>query len=304
MNEYELFLTVLFKKKLRNAFIYPNHWIEHRKEDERMKTKIAAIILAVITVTSLGLAVGFVNASTMMGQNSMAATVSSRPVQASWVRINGVITKWGTTDVRGLLNVQARTALLNNADTRQLAQAGAVWTTNISRAISTVRSKENFTYTFYAARLMNASVSTLSYGASNFFINGTWNVYKVQSNVTIITDSDGNIVHVHRDSNTDVSKAYGELNVTDNWTKFKLQLTGYDPLTGSVTRSITRQMQFNMFKVADDAAVSNVVTKADFAAVVKCYRAMPGWGNYDNAMDFNSNYRIDIADLSTVAANM
>jgi hypothetical protein len=31
---------------------------------------------------------------------------------------------------------------------------------------------------------------------------------------------------------------------------------------------------------------------------------MPGWGNFDQKMDFNGNYKIDIADLTTVAANV
>jgi len=34
------------------------------------------------------------------------------------------------------------------------------------------------------------------------------------------------------------------------------------------------------------------------------YGAMPGWGNYDARMDFCGHFKIDIADLSTVAANM
>jgi hypothetical protein len=32
--------------------------------------------------------------------------------------------------------------------------------------------------------------------------------------------------------------------------------------------------------------------------------AVPGWGGYDSQMDFNGNFKVDIADLSTVAANM
>jgi hypothetical protein len=264
-------------------------------------TKIAAIILAVVTITSLALTAGLASALPMMGQGNMATTGANKSVQ--WVRLNGLITKWGTTDVRGTLNVQTRTALLANENTRKFTFASAVWTTNLTRAISAARAKENFTYTFYAANLWNASVSSLSTGASNFFLNGTWNVNKVTSTITIFTNDNGDIVRVHRDSDTDIAKVYGELNVTDNWSKFNLQLTGYDPLTGSVTRSVTRQTQFNWFKVTDDSA-GTTVTKADFNAIVKCYRSMPGWGNYDNAMDFNYNYRIDIADLATVAANM
>jgi len=31
---------------------------------------------------------------------------------------------------------------------------------------------------------------------------------------------------------------------------------------------------------------------------------MPGWGNYDARLDFCGHFKIDIADLSTVACNM
>jgi hypothetical protein len=277
---------------------------------KRMKNfKIAAIVLAVVTLTSLALTAGLANAAVqIMDGGPSPATGANMPVQAYWIRLNGIITKWGTTDVRGALSVQTRTAILASADTRKFTQASAIWTTNITRAISAVKSKENFTYTFYAARLWNPSVSTLSASAlsasaTNFFLNGTWNVNTVKSTITIITNDNGDIVRVHRDSTTDLVKVYGELNVTNGWTKFTLQLTGYDPLTGSVTRSVTRQTQFNFYKVTDDAT-GTIVTKADLNTIVKCYGAMPGWGNYDNAMDFNYNYKIDIADLATVAANM
>jgi hypothetical protein len=177
-----------------------------------------------------------------------------------------------------------------------------VWTKNLTRAISAAKAKENFTYTFYSANLWNASVSSLTMGP-NFFLNGTWNVATVNCKVTIITNANNEIVSVHRESDSTVAKVYGELTVTDNWTKFKLQLTGYDALTGTVLRSVTRQTMFNWFQVTDNP-VGTVVTKADVKAVIQSYRAMPGWGNYDNRMDFNLNYRIDITDLVTVAANL
>jgi hypothetical protein len=49
-------------------------------------------------------------------------------------------------------------------------------------------------------------------------------------------------------------------------------------------------------------SASESVSKTDLAAVAKCYGNMPGWGNYDQKMDFN--YRIDIADVATVAAKV
>ena len=114
---------------------------------------------------------------------------------------------------------------------------------------------------------------------------------------------DGKITHIHRSSDTSIKQAYGELNVTDNWTKFILSITGIDPLTGSVFRSAIRQVQFNPFKVTDDSVTSSI-TKGDIAAVLQSYGAMPGWGNYDAKLDFCNHYKIDIADLSTVASNL
>lgn len=55
--------------------------------------------------------------------------------------------------------------------------------------------------------------------------------------------------------------------------------------------------------MTDDSA-GKVVTSSDVNVVAQNYGAMPGWGNYDSSMDFNNNYRVDIADISTVAANM
>jgi len=277
----------------------------------KMRKAIAVALLAIVAVSSLALAASLASAMPFAGSRTMMnpdaqASLSNRWTQKTWVRVDGVITKWGSVDAKGFLDAQARTALFNVSDSRQFAQAKAMWTTNTSRPLNTVRDKQNFTLTFYAARLMNASVSQLSYANGNFFLNGTWNVYNVTTQTTIITDSDNEITNVHRVSDTTVAKVYGELNVTDNWTKFTLSLTGYDKLSGKVIRSMTRQMQFNPFKVSDDqtSSTSNMVTKTDLVTVARNFRAMPGWGNYDQKMDFNCNYKIDIADLSTVASNV
>jgi Tfp pilus assembly protein PilE len=264
------------------------------------KTSILVLaVIAVIAVSSLSLALNTASAS--VGDTNMQA-MSNRLVEKSWIKINGYISEWGTTKVNGVLQTQARTALLKSDDTRQLASATATWTTNNTRPINSVKSKENFTYTFYVARLSNASVSTLSTGKDNYFLNGTWNVYTVVSTITVTTNANNQIVNVHRESDTSVKQAYGELSITDNWSKFNLTITGQDTLTGSVFRSMTRQVQFNPFKVLEDTNVK--VTRADIGEVFKCYRAMPGWGSYDSRMDFNNNFKIDITDLSTVASNL
>jgi hypothetical protein len=266
------------------------------------KIPIVIAIIALFAVSSISLAGA---QTSMTSPSSMAPNVSSALAIRSYIRINGIITKWGTTDVNGALQTQAGISTHLDLSTNQLAMATAIWTTNISRPIMAVYAKENFTYVFYMARLTNASVSTLSTNTAgvNYFLNGTWKIFTVVSNVTIITNDEGQITNIHRSTDTSIQKAYGELKVTDNWTKFTLAIDGIDPLTGSVFRSVQRQVQFNPFKVTDDTT-TNAVTKADVAQVIRAYGAMPGWGNYDVKMDFCGHFKIDIANLSTVASNM
>jgi hypothetical protein len=281
--------------------------------DEKMHKKISVVlaIIALIEVCSSSLTVGaYAQISAISPTQTTTisptqTTAPNPPIQRSYIRIDGIITQWGTTPVIGVLQTQARAALLQNSNTNQLASATAIWTTNTSRPIAAVRAKENFTYAFYAARLTNASVSILSAStaSTDYFLNGTWNVFTVVSNITIITNANGQIINVHRSSDTSIQRAYGELTVTNNWSTFTLAINGIDPLTGTVVRSVTRQVQFNPFKVTDDTT-STVVTRADIAAVAQSYGSMPGWGNYDPTLDVCGHFKIDIADLSTVAANV
>ncbi|XHH09769.1 MAG: hypothetical protein ACFCUE_03850 [Candidatus Bathyarchaeia archaeon] len=257
---------------------------------------IALTIASILLISSLTLAVNFAAAAQNRGENS------NRPQQKTWVRINGVINSWGEEEVNGLLQTRSRTTLLANEDKRDLTSATAIWTTNNSRPINSVRDKENFTYVFYAARLNNASVSDFSISDTDYFLNGTWNLYTVTSTITVTTDENDTIVNVHRESDTQVTQAYGELSITDNWTKFTLNIDGQDSLSGTVYRSLTRQAAFNRFAIIDQSATK--ATRADLSQMATCFHATPGWGNFDAQMDFNGNFEVDIADISTVAANM
>jgi hypothetical protein len=271
-----------------------------------MRKALAAVLLAIIAVAAFSL-IASADARPFMNwrtYNRMPGMMNRLGLQQSFVRVLGVATEWGTTDVMGALNAQSRTIVLNDSSTRQGSSATAIWTTNTSRAISAVRAKENFTYTFYTARLVEANVSALDLDGSNLFMNGTWNVFEVNSEFTVVTNSAGDVVSFHRDQNSVAlaTRAYGELKVTNSWANFTLTINGVDPLTGVVrVQRITTRM-FNPFKVTDDSGVT--VTAADLASVAKAYGAMPGWGNYDQGMDYNFDYKIDVTDLATCAANV
>jgi hypothetical protein len=272
------------------------------------KTKaLIALTIGALLLSSLALAVESAAARPAnhpMGGivKNIISNISNRLTQANWIRLNGNISQWGTTDVRGTLQTQAVSSEHQTTGSKQFTTATAIWTTNTSRAIQSVQSKENFTYTYYVARLTNASTSTLDANSTTgtYFLNGTWTISTITSTTTINTNVNGTITSVHRDQDITPTQAYGELSISGN--QFTLTVNGQDILSGSVYRSVTRSW-FNPFKMSDDTATS-AVTHTDVKTVAKCYGAMPGWGNYDQSMDFNENYRVDIADISTVAANI
>lgn len=272
-----------------------------------MKKTLAVALLAIIVISSLSFAVASASANGPAsrgwgwGVGSWMRRGVAVPFQRSWVRLNGIVETWGSQEVNGSLSVNARTVGFDEV-VRQAAFATAIWsnTTNF-------RQGGNFSYSFYVARLVDANVSALNFDDVDFFLNGTWNVFNVTLSQTIIKSGDlesGYTIDRQTKTNVDpiATKAYGELNVTDNWTKFVLSIDGVDELNGVVTRARMKQMIFNKFKVSEDGA--DKVSSIDLTVLARIYGARPGWGSYDSNMDFNCNYKIDIADLTTVAANV
>jgi hypothetical protein len=236
--------------------------------------------------------------------------VARRVNQATWIRINGNIDQWVTTtndaentaDVRGHLQTQARVAVRQSGVTKQLTVASAMWTTETQTAAEKAKESSDFTYTYYIARLPDASVSDSDSkieSPTSYTLVGTWKIAKVVLTVTTQTNEDGTVTK-HREQDITPSQSKGTLTVSDN--TFTLLMEEVGDLKGSIYRSITRSW-FNPFKMTDDST-GTVVTRTDVKTIAEQYGTMPGWGNFDLKMDFNNNYRVDIADISTVAANM
>jgi hypothetical protein len=272
-----------------------------------MKKTLAVALLAIIVVSSLSFAVASASAMGPANQGwgwrvgSWMRRGVIVPFQRSWIRLNGIVETWGSQEVNGSLWVNAKTVSFNE-EVRQGAFATAIWSNTTN-----VRQRGNFSYSFYVARLVNANVSALNFEDVDFFMNGTWNVFHVTINQTLIKNGDLESGYtVDRQTKTDIdpiaTKAYGELTVTDNWTKFVLSIDGVDKLNGVVTRARMNQMIFNKFKVSEDG--TEKVSRVDLTVLSKIYGARPGWGSYDGNLDFNCNYKIDIADITTVAANV
>src|SRR4030043_375770 len=183
-----------------------------------MKKTLAVALLAIIVVSSLSFAVASASAMgpASRGWGWRVGSWMRRgvlvPFQRSWIRLNGIVETWGSQEVNGSLSVNARTVGFNE-EVRQAAFATAIWsnTTNF-------RQGGNFSYSFYVARLVDANVSALDYEDVDFFLNGTWNVFHVTLNQTLIKSGDLESGYtVDRQTKTNIApiakKAYGELNV-------------------------------------------------------------------------------------------
>lgn len=276
----------------------------------RMKIIIAAILLTVIAVTGLNFAGAFANAVPSVGPTTphnspmmSAPPACIIPIRSNWVRIDGNITTWGTQEVKGALTLMAATTSQSRVPARWLDSANAIWTNTTN-----FRQDGNISYNFYAARLVKANFTMTDFQGNNFYLNGTWSVVNVNITRTVIKTGDSETGYsINVQSSLKITpvetKVYGELNVTNQWSEFTLNITGIPLLSGTVHRSIERQTMFNRFDIIN-AGTDNIVTRADLRAISNDYGAVPGMPNYDESMDFHGTYQIDICDIATVAANV
>ena len=268
----------------------------------KMRKTLTAILMVVLAISSLGIAVSFakadLSASNMntenMGIGNMRIANTDTTIQRSWVHLTGKITQWGSNPVNGTISVHAGAVKVNDTLARALVTASAVWNNG------TAKPTGNFTYTYYAAKLVNCQTAKRNFEGNNFYLNGTWVLTTVTVTNTVITN-DG-VTSWNRNTNAVSTKAIGQLTVTNNWTRFTLTINGIDPLSGLVRRVVASVKQVNICKVADDGV--DKVTVKDLLIVARAYRAMPGMSNYDQELDFNMHFKIDITNLATAAANV
>jgi hypothetical protein len=155
---------------------------------------------------------------------------------------------------------------------------------------------------------VEANFTMTDFQGNNFYLNGTWSVVNVNITRTVIKTGNSETGYsINVQSSLKITpvetKVYGELNVTNQWSEFTLNITGIPLLSGTVHRSIERQTMFNRFDIIN-AGTDNIVTRADLRAISNDYGAVPGMPNYDESMDFHGTYQIDICDIATVAANV
>jgi hypothetical protein len=252
-----------------------------------MRKSIVIIVLAMLATSSFAFLPNITSADTS--------------VQRIWVRVNGVITEWGTTPVFGWLGANARIADVNGT-IREWAGVHATWSSNRPRMNCTVRPKENFTLCAYSANLVNTTMVRLNYSGYDLYISGLWNVVNITTAV-YVTDT-GELINWTRTIEPLLTNVTGELRIFPlgpvHWRQFELDIAGIDLLKGIV---LIHAISFAEIKLCDVTGDQKVDIQ-DLVRVAKRYRTVPGMLNYDHESDLNFDDKIDIGDLTTIAANI
>jgi len=247
-----------------------------------MKKGIAVIMLAMLAIGSLGFIPNPANADTIFQELS--------------VRVRGIITQWGATPVFGWIAANAIKVNLNGTY-HKWAGVHAMWSYDKPRLNCSRPPTENFTFSFYTARLIKSSVVRLNYSGYDFYISGYWNVVNITTSVYV--NENGELINVTRVFEPILTNATGELRVFSHWKLFELDIDGIDLLSGFVTMWRITYLEIRICDINDDDKVDII----DIVRVAKAYRTVPGMPGYNVEMDFNLDCRIDIGDLTTLAAN-
>jgi len=224
-------------------------------------------------------------------------------VQGTWVHMRGIITDWGTDRVFGFIGAHA--GMVNkNGSYHEWARVHAIWSYDCPRLNHSgpPPPPQNFTFTFYAAKLVETTEVAFNYSGYAFYISGLWNIVKITTTITVILDETGQIVSIvfNRQFEPVVTNATGELGILVPSLRFELSIEGIETLRGFVALWVIKHIEIKMCDINDDGKVDII----DLVKVAKRYRTVPGLFNYEHHRDFNFNDQIDLGDLTTVAANI
>jgi hypothetical protein len=227
-------------------------------------------------------------------------TATPAPLIVRWMRFRGAITTWGDETYHGSVTINAKTANVFSAIFKPWATVQAVWSNEQRPITSAEKPTGEVTYTHYNAKLvfMQTIRGARADPAFDLNITGLWNVNKVV--ITNKFDDKGVLLSSIREVTPIISKAKGQMHITNDWKAFDIEIQGIDTIKGNAIGMTTATNMINPFSYDG----SQRPTLTDLHQIARCYRAMPGFGNYINDLDFNMDSKIDLSDLTTVAANI
>jgi hypothetical protein len=220
------------------------------------------------------------------------------PLVVRWVRFRGAVTEWGNDPYHGSVTVNAKWVNRPPTLLGPWAVVDVLWSNEPRPIASPVKPVGQVTFTHYTAKLVRVIAVRMRQENINLNITGIWVVNKVK--ITSEFDENSVLTKTVREVTPIVTKVVGQLLITEGWKKLNIEIEGIDAIKGiGINQMITTRM-INPFSYEGEPTA----TLTDLFQLMKCFRAMPGIGNYNPELDYNSDSKIDLADLTTVAANM
>jgi hypothetical protein len=234
------------------------------------------------------------------GQVHLTIQKSELPsIQYTWVHVAGRVTYYGLNFSYGWLTAHTRLS-----ETENITRAHVCWIPYSTLLTGPLQNPTNFTFTFYAATLINTTAVQLNYNSYDLYITGLWTVINVTFNYY-----GENFEHYEEYKSINIQNATGELKVSNEWQDFTVSISGFNDVTGKVVFSKISSLRVSECDVNYDGHV-NI---QDLVHVAKRIGSTPGcvMGSFDlskftefASVDFNFDFKIDIYDLVSVATEI
>ena len=239
------------------------------------------------------------------GQVNIIIQQSEIPsVQYMWTHIVGMVESYDGQIAAGWLN-----ALIKSSENESMARVHLCWMPyNFSLNPENMLQPTNFTFTFYAARLISATSIQLNYSGYDLYIEGIWKVYNVTFHY-YDEDQNGEFENYDGPYTSIVAQnVTGQLKISGGWQTFTVSLTGFENVNGKIVFSRISTMRV----LEGDFNFDNQVDIYDLVHVAKHIGSMPGCvnGKIDMnledfaSVDLNFDFQVDIYDLWTVATEI
>ena len=222
------------------------------------------------------------------------------PTQYTWVHIVGPVTDWNGTPAWGWLCAHAKISANENVSRVYLCWVPQMETPyfNMTPFLT------NFTFSFYAAKLVETESIQFNYQGNDFYISGLWTVL----NITFTYTYHDECIDYEWTEQVIAENATGELKVYDEWSKFTVSIANIGDVNGLV-----RFSKMSSVRVLEgDVTYDGVVNINDLVHVARRIGSTPGWimgqMNFNLEefahVDINFDFQIDIHDLVSVATEI
>ena len=273
-----------------------------------MKKAMTGIMLVIMAIGIVSLIPSFVNADDV----SIKA--------GEWVRMNGFIQEWNMTNGTTAATygwITANAAIVNNnGTTHEWAIVHAIWSdimhgihplgsVNVT-APTVIGPNVSYTFDFFIAKLVN--LTELDFNSTvtghTLYLVGIWNVSEITETINFTWSETVKQTTITWNEQPVATNANGTL-VAD-WGgpfvvgTFALTIDGVGTLAGHAWESAIWFHELNIC----DFGETGTVGITDLVKVGKHYGEVPGFANYDPTLDLDGNGRIDMGDLTTIAANI